>query len=302
MCQPLPMIAKEARCTACGGSAALAFVAKDLNRRITNEDFPYYKCSSCGLVFLDPLPPNLGRYYPGSYHDIPRSVDELLSRRRGESYKLEALERVSGRRLLEIGPSFGAFAALAKQAGFDVKTIEMDEQCCRFIRDVVGIPAEHTSDVAAALRRAGRYDAIAMWHSLEHLPNPWEVLDELPRHLEPGGSLLFATPNPESLQFRFFGPRWVHLDAPRHVNLIPHGVLEERLRKAGMRRMYFTTEDSGARECNLLGWIASSKMSIPRWERSRLASAAWKLAIPPSRLIERGRYGAAYTIGLVKSP
>jgi 2-polyprenyl-3-methyl-5-hydroxy-6-metoxy-1,4-benzoquinol methylase len=295
------MTAEETRCNQCGNAATLAFVAKDLNRRLTDEQFPYYRCSNCGLVFLHPVPANLGRYYPSNYHDIPRSLDELLQRRRGESYKLEALARVSGKRLLEIGPSFGAFAALARQAGFDVQTIEMDEQCCRFIREVVGVPAEHTGDVAAALQRTGRYDVIAMWHSLEHLPNPWDVLDELPRHLEPGGALLFATPNPESLQFRFFGRRWVHLDAPRHVNLIPHGVLEARLARAGMRRAYFTTEDSGAQECNLLGWIASSRTKLPRWERSRLASAAWKLAIPPSRLLERGRYGAAYTMGFTKA-
>ena len=295
------MAARQAQCTACGAAAPLLFVAKDLNWRITDEDFPYYRCPRCGVVFLYPAPSDLGRYYPANYHDVPRSVDELLKRHRGEAYKLEALKRASGKRLLEIGPSFGAFAALARQDGFEVSVIEMDAQCCRFIRDVVGIPAEHTSDVAGALQRAGRYDAIAMWHCLEHLPDPWAVLDELPRHLETGGTLLFATPNPESLQFRLFGRRWVHLDAPRHVNLIPHRVMEERLARAGMRRIYFTTEDSGARECNLLGWIASPKSSFPRWERSRLASAAWKLAVPPSRVIERGRYGAAYTIGFARS-
>src|SRR6185503_4149085 len=121
-CRPPPMGAETARCSHCGGNASLAFVAKDLNRHLTEEAFPYYRCGSCGLVFMHPVPPELGRYYPSNYHDIPRSLEELLQRRRGESYKLEALARVSGKRLLEIGPSFGAFAALARQAGFDVQT------------------------------------------------------------------------------------------------------------------------------------------------------------------------------------
>ena len=294
------MAAESARCANCGGNAPLAFVARDLNRRITDEEFPYYRCVDCELVFLHPVPDNLGRYYPSAYHEIPRSVDQLLERRRAENYKLEAVGAGRGRRLLEIGPSFGAFAALAKQAGFDVQAIEMDEACCRFISDVVGIPTQHTADVRTALAGRGRYDVIAMWHSLEHLPDPWEVLDELPKHVEPGGALFFAMPNPQSLQFRLFGSRWVHLDAPRHVNLIPHRVIEARLAKAGMRRVYFTGEDSGARECNLFGWISSVRTSIPRWERSRIESLAWKLTVPFSRVLERGDRGAAYTIGFSK--
>lgn len=295
------MPADSARCANCGGTAPLAFVAQDLNRRMTNEDFPYYRCASCGLVFLHPVPENLGRYYPSAYHEIPRSVDELLQRRRAESYKLEAVGAGRGRRLLEIGPSFGAFPALAKEAGFDVQAIEMDEACCRFINDVVGVPTQHTAEVKSALQGRGRYDVIVMWHSLEHLPNPWEVLDELPKHIEPGGKLFFATPNPQSFQFRVFGSRWVHLDAPRHVNLIPHGVVEQRLAKAGMRRVFFTSEDSGARECNLFGWISSVRTSMPRWQRSRLESLAWKLTIPASRVLEGGERGAAYTIGFSKT-
>jgi 2-polyprenyl-3-methyl-5-hydroxy-6-metoxy-1,4-benzoquinol methylase len=295
------MAAEETGCGGCGASAKLAFVARDLNRAITPEAFPYYRCASCGLVFLHPVPRDLGRYYPSNYHEIPRTVEELLrGSRRREGFKLDAIAPWRGRRLLEIGPSFGAFAALAKQAGFDVQAMEMDEECSRFISEVVGIPTQHTGDVLGALTARGRFDVIAMWHSLEHLANPWQVIDALPEHVEPGGALFFATPNPGSLQFRLFGRRWVHLDAPRHVNLIPHRLLEKRLAAKGMRRIHFTTSDRGARDCNLLGWIASVRTSVPRWQRSRLASLAWRLSIPLSRLVERGEYGAAYTVGFVK--
>jgi len=271
-----------------------------MNRGTTADEFPYYRCLDCGLVSLRPVPPNLSRFYPSNYHDIPRSPHELVLRQGREGYKLDVLSGLAGKRLLEIGPSFGAFASLAKQAGFEVHAIEMDLACFRFITEMAGVIVEHTSHVVAALARQGQYDAITMWHSLEHLANPWEVLDELPRHLVPGGRLVIATPNPESLQFRLFGARWVHLDAPRHINLVPPGVLEARLARAGMRRIDFTTADRGARECNLLGWIASPRTRMPRWERSRLVSAAWKMTIPISRLVEGGRHGAAYTMAFVK--
>jgi 2-polyprenyl-3-methyl-5-hydroxy-6-metoxy-1,4-benzoquinol methylase len=294
------MIEEKARCHQCGSTAKLLFAARDLNRRITDEVFPYYRCSECGLVFLHPVPPELGRYYPSTYHEIPASMEELLRGSHKEAFKLEAVGPGVGRRLLEIGPSHGRFTALAKRAGFDVQVIEMDRECCQFIEKVIGIPAHLAQDAVAALDGMGRFNVIAMWHSLEHLRNPWEVIDALPGHMEKGGRLVIATPNPSSLQFRIFGSRWVHLDAPRHVNLIPHTILEARLAAARMRRVHFSTEDQGARECNLLGWIASFKTSIPRWHRHPLTSIAWRLSVPLSRLIERGAYGSAYTISFIK--
>jgi SAM-dependent methyltransferase len=274
------------------------FEANDMNRRITDEAFPYYRCGSCGLVFLHPLPADLGRFYPPNYHEFPASLEDLLrGGRRTEAYKLEAIgESGRGRRLLEIGPSFGKFAALAKQYGFDVEAIEMDPGCCSFLERVVGIRAYLAQDVGAVLRGLGQYDVIALWHSLEHLPDPWSLLDALPEHLARGGLLAVATPNPWSLQFRVFGKRWIHLDAPRHVNLIPHSLLERRLTRRGMRQVHFSSEDQGAQECNLLGWIASVRTSIPRSDRHPLVSLAWRLTVPLSRLIEGGTRGAAYTM------
>lgn len=288
-------------CTHCGATAPLLLIAQDMNRRVSDESFPYYRCPDCGLAFLEPLPPDLGRYYPLDYHQFPATLEELLRGADTEAFKLEALGLARGRRLLEVGPSYGRFAALAKQAGFAVEVMEMDPECCRYLERVVGIRAHPAADIAAAMGSLPRFDVIALWHSLEHLPNPWPSLDALAEHVNPGGSLAIATPNPQSLQFRLFGKRWVHLDAPRHVNLIPHGVLEERLSRQGFRRTCITSEDQGARECNLLGWIASTRTRLPRWERSRIVSAAWRLTVPLSRLLERDPYGAAYTIVFEKA-
>lgn len=269
-----------------------------MNRRITDEAFPYYRCGACALVFLHPLPADLGRYYPPDYHEFPATLEELLrGSRRTEAYKLEAIgENGRGRRLLEIGPSFGKFAALARQGGYEVEAIEMDPGCCRYLEQVVGIRAHLAQDVRTVLGGLGRFDVIALWHSIEHLPDPWSLLDALPRHLSAGGLVAIATPNPRSLQFRVFGKRWIHLDAPRHVNLIPPALLEQRLVRRGMRREHFSSDDQGARECNLLGWIASAKTSIPRSDRHRLVSLAWRLTVPLSRLIEGGTRGSAYTM------
>lgn len=288
---------KVATCSQCGAFAHRRFEARDRNQRMTADSFTYYQCSSCGLIFMHPVPDDLGRFYPAGYHEIPASVDALLQGKEHETFKLDAIGALGkGRRLLEIGPSFGRFAALAKAAGFRVEAIEMDPACCQFLEQRVGIRAHGTDDVANTLTGLGRFDVITLWHSLEHLRDPWVLLDALPDHLESGGLLAIATPNPQSLQFAVFGSRWVHLDAPRHVSLIPNSVLESRLSRRQMRRVHFSSRDQGARDCNVLGWFASPASMFPRWLRRRpFTSIGFRMSRFLAKLDERDPYGSAYT-------
>lgn len=292
----------RSRCAQCGGTARRLFNARDLNRRTTDEWFAYFRCGDCGLVFLDPLPGDLGRYYPAGYHELPRSLAELMKGRPHEQFKLEGIGADGqGRRLLEIGPSYGRFAAMAKEAGYAVQAIEMDADCCRFLDEVVGIPVLHARDVVAAIRKLDCFDVIALWHSLEHLADPWSLLDILPAHLERGGLLAIATPNPLSVQFRVFGRHWIHLDAPRHVTLVPPGVLESRLAKLGMRRIHFSSTDQGAVDCNALGWLVSPKFKYPPWMMRRpYTSIGWRVREQLKKIETKDPYGSAYTLILRK--
>jgi len=44
----------------------------------------------------------------------------------------------------------------------------------------------------------GPYDVITLWHVIEHLPNPWEILDAVYASLKPGGVLALASPNSDT--------------------------------------------------------------------------------------------------------
>jgi len=288
----------QADCPQCRGEGRRLFSVGDLNRKVSAEEFDYYRCRSCGLIFLTPIPRDLSAYYPPAYHEFPKSIEDLESGTAHEIYKLETIKaHAGGRRLLEIGPSYGRFAFLAKSAGFVVDALEMDRACCAFLNDVVGIHAAHTSDIIESARHIGAYDVIAMWHSLEHLPDPWALLDLLPSKLNPGGILVIASPNPESLQFRVFGKFWVHLDAPRHVELIPPGILTQRLSRNGMERVHFTTSDQGARDCNGLGWHVSPAHRVGQRKLGRAAKFVGLQLIRIGRRVEKiTGLGSAYTL------
>ena len=285
------------RCLQCGAAARRLFEAHDLNRKVTDAPFSYYRCPRCSAIFLHPVPEDLGRFYPPGYHAIPRSLEELMEGKHHELFKLEAIGAEGrGRQLLEIGPSYGRFSALARDAGFKVTAIEMDEACCRYLKDLGGISVVQASDVLAALKGLGAFDVITMWHSIEHLPDPWSVLDALPSHLAPGGLLAIVTPNLQSLQFRMFGRYWVHLDAPRHVWLIPLKTLQARLRQAGMQMAHSSTADQGAIDCNSLSWLVSPGFKFPKWMfRNPFLWVGIRLRTRLIRVEKFGSLGSSYT-------
>jgi len=75
-----------AACPACGTDSPLRFVTTDRNRRISDAELRYYRCPSCALLFLAPIPEDLGRYYPPSYYEMPSTIEELVRMARVVEY------------------------------------------------------------------------------------------------------------------------------------------------------------------------------------------------------------------------
>jgi len=260
----------NANCPRCRLESHLRFRIGDLNRRITDAIFDYYCCSACGILFLWPVPEDIGKYYPDDYYSIPPSFDAFAAAAETERYKIELVQRFATRgRLLEIGPAYGAFTWLAKQAGFDAFAIEMSEACCRFMNEVAGIRAVHSLNIDAALRATGPCDVIALWHVIEHLPDPWRTLELLADRLNPGGVLVIAAPNPLAFQFGLMGRYWTHLDAPRHLHLIPAATLSAHAQGLGLETSLSTTRDPGSLGWNDFGWGMTFANASGNWYLKR---------------------------------
>ena len=222
-------------CGLCGGPLSVAFATTDRNRHVSHATFTYYRCDICGTLRLAPVPNDLDHYYPAEYYDVPNNLAELRAFQPPERYKVEILQRFAPTgRLVEIGPGIGAFATVAQSVGYETSVIEMDAGCCQFLRAVAGLEVHETADPAGALATHGPFDVIAMWHVIEHLRNPREVLAAAASALRPGGVVALAAPNPNSLQFRIFRSSWAHVDAPRHLFLIPIGALVGIARELGL--------------------------------------------------------------------
>ena len=194
---------------------------------------------------MQPRPLDMSPYYKGGYDPIPADLEALRDIAVRERYRCDPILKYrKGGRFLELGPWRGVLCCQMKDAGFSVSAIEMDQPCVTFLRNTVGVDALQSFDPVRTMRQMHQgFDAIAAWHSLEHIPTPWLVVQEAARLLNPGGILLLAMPTPDSFEFSVLRSRWMHLDAPRHLYLFPIRSLVEVCREHDLDLLEVTTTD-----------------------------------------------------------
>jgi SAM-dependent methyltransferase len=297
-----PRHAATAACPFCGGAGTHTFDAWDRNRETTRERFAYARCRTCGTVFLVDPPADLARYYAEDYYDFGPDGQPAWqgdqSRMRVASYRVDLLRaHTEPGRLIEIGAGTGAFAVAAQSAGFQVSAIEMSERCCRYLSEREGIEAICSDRPLEAIAAMEPARVVALWHVLEHLPDPAEVLVRVAEKVEPGGVLAIAVPNPRSLQFRVLRTRWAHLDAPRHLCLMGPAALIGRGGDLGLTCVALSTNDPDGLECNFFGWVGALRRHPAIGPTSDLVSHCARAIERTVAPLERtGDRGSAVTI------
>ena len=289
-------------CPYCGGATLHAFSTKDINRGVSNVVFQANRCTDCDLLFVTNPPDDLERYYTEDFHPRTSNVEDIIPHQRWQEYRLELVKKYAriddSGELLDIGPSAGVFLSLAKRAGFNLSAIEINEQCVTFLRDKLGVDAIHSGDPAKILNESSRtYDVICMWHSLEHLPRPWDAIKAASERLNEDGILLIACPNPKAWQASVMGKRWTHWDLPRHLYAMSIPWIINCGKKSGLVTELATTTDTGSMNLNRAGWSALISQFWPsnilKTPAIRLVSWAAKLLTP---LDGREGLGSAYCI------
>lgn len=239
----LPIEWEEANCLLCGGRHWSPLIeAPDVTGGTCGLWFAVVQCQDCGLCFTNPRPSPrcIGQFYPPVYRPhrscakrrpvAPRAGITLVRRRRERQ-----LLRWHGQgRLLDFGCGGGAFLELMHSHGWDVTGIDISEAAVQRVRLDLGLPALVGTLPHPDLEPES-FDVITMWHSLEHVHSPREVLREVHHLLAPGGKLLVATPNIDSLPFRWFGRHWFGLDLPRHLTHFTPWTLPLMLERTGFQ-------------------------------------------------------------------
>jgi 2-polyprenyl-3-methyl-5-hydroxy-6-metoxy-1,4-benzoquinol methylase len=243
-----------------------------------------------------PAPEDMRQFYVGGYQKMPASLSALRAIARREAYRLKPLlEHKRSGKLLEIGPWIGIFSSNAKDAGFDVTALEIDQNCVEFLNDVVGIRAIQSSYPAETLGRMDdTFDVIAIWHALEHLPDPWLVVQKAAERLNPGGVLLIAIPNIESYAFATLKERWLHLDAPRHLYFYRTEALVKLCESYGLVKLQTVTSDELSEELSRNTWhswgVRKARIKYARGVLGRLRFYSLR-----KRIREEEKFGCGLT-------
>jgi SAM-dependent methyltransferase len=210
------------------------------------------RCHTCGVATTDPWPTEaaLDAAYRGSYRPADGRFlgigDAVL--RRSRARLARRLDRVAPPgRVLDVGAGDGALVDALHRRGREALGLERESSRPDF--------AERDLDEVE-----GSWAAIVFWHSLEHLPEPAAALERAAALLAPGGVIVIAVPNSDSLQARTFGDRWLALDLPRHLVHLTSGALLARIRELGLRAGRISYLRGGQ---VTFGWLEGMVSSLP---------------------------------------
>ena len=287
-----------APCPLCGtGGSQPLFAVDGCTSRVV-------ACPVCGLARLDPLPSDeeLARFYPDAYYGDPGTkfqplVERLVRAVGARHIRFLARGVPAGGRILDVGCGRGVLLAELADEGFEVHGVERSAAAALGADPRAQIRI--ASDLVAAAYPADFFDAIFVWHVLEHLREPVAALREMQRILRPGGKLVVAVPNFSSLQARWAGPAWFHLDLPRHVFHFPLLALRRLLEQSGFG---CESEHHFSLRQNPFGWVQSSLNRRPDLPRNGLYTLLHRRLPGEQAFFDRTLRWRLMLAGLIRFP
>lgn len=229
-------------------------------------------CTGCGLGRFEPPlgPDEVGRFYPDEYYGqlgtkFQPFVEHLVRLVGTRHVRFLARGLAPGGRVLDVGCGRGVILGVLADLGFEAHGVERSAAAAQGVDPRAQIRI--VEDLAQAGYPDAHFDAVVIWHVLEHLPDPARILAEVHRILRPGGRLVVAVPNFSSAQARWSGPAWFHLDAPRHLFHFPLSALCRLLANTGFE--VESVHHFSLRQ-NPFGWIQSALNRSPRLPRNGL--------------------------------
>lgn len=205
------------------------------------DGFSFEQCGKCGFIYANPqiMEEKLKGFYEKSSYDA--FVDVLLSdaNRAYDTGKynhgLDIIERYGEKgRLLDVGCSVGYFPSLAKERGWEVTGLELNQRAVDHARNELKVNVEQKllEDIE---EREGHYRAVTLWGVIEHLQRPKAEIERVYKLLEPGGIFLAFCPNVESLVCRVLQAKAATFDGQVHCGYFSPFTLTKLLSDCGFR-------------------------------------------------------------------
>ena len=187
----------------------------------SGEEFNLLLEPQSEMLVTDPRPKDLEKYYDSttyiSHTDANTSFVEKmyqLVKKYNLRWKVKQVRKYTpkGTSLLDVGAGTGDFLKAAIGDKWNTKGVEPNANA----REGAKKKGVQLRENMAALD-GKKFDAITLWHVLEHLPDPENSFNDLNDLLEEEGALFIAVPNYRSFDAKFYGKYWAAYDVPRHL-------------------------------------------------------------------------------------
>ena len=160
--------------------------------------FTLRRCRRCRLTFTVPhlTSDEMRSFYDARYYGTTGRFSEITEwivgwfRRRRAEVLCRLLPPGS---VLDIGCGSGHMLQALRQRGWRVTGSELSERAARHAR-LLGLDVE-VGAYSPDHWMPGSFDAVILWHALEHLPDPRAILRGLARLVRPGGIVAIAVPS-----------------------------------------------------------------------------------------------------------
>ncbi len=213
-------------CPCCNG-VDISKVLSAADHTVSNETFEIWQCNVCTARFTQNVPDKneIEKYYKSenyiSHSDTKQgfinSLYHFVRKRtlNGKRKLVEKYTKLSIGKILDIGAGTGAFLQVMQKSEWDVTGLEPDETARENAKKLYGLSLQPSEELFNL--KAETFDAITLWHVLEHVHELHEYMDQLKKLLKLTGCLFIAIPNYACYDEKIYKEFWAGYDVPRHL-------------------------------------------------------------------------------------
>jgi len=226
--------------------------SNDIQEQLTATDhtvskinFSIWHCNACTARFTQDVPEQdaIGAYYASdnyiSHSDTKKglinSLYHLVRKRTLAGKKGLVIQQtgITKGAILDIGCGTGAFLHTMKEAGWDITGLEPDQIARTKAAELYAVHPQEPGKLFEL--KPASFNAITLWHVLEHVHELHAYISQIEQLLAPGGKAFIAVPNYTSTDAAIYQAHWAAYDVPRHLYHFSPQSIEALLRQHGLK-------------------------------------------------------------------
>ncbi len=155
----------------------------------------------------------------------PGNLNIARSREKTAEHYYRWIEKlVTKGNLLEVGCATGLALKVAQKQGWNVFGVEVNAKAALIANEVLKADVVRVGNLNDGMFPNEYFSLVTLFDVIEHIPHPIEFLSILHKKIAPGGSILFVTPNVDTLSFKILKEKWPHLVQEHPVLYSPKSI------------------------------------------------------------------------------